>query len=192
MIPKTLLWLSTTLAIIFCITIIKPAYADLPIVIQNLQNTPATLFDIGMKQLRRQALTAATRLSSDDTPKPSTRVWLKKDSGTIEILFLFSASSDSGVVPTQHFCAQFRAIALKEIFRIGRTAYDIELSDEARIARRLGTFFSSEPVRGSKDAIAMGQRLSELTYLEVKIENKALDLSVICRDPVNTIFSKLE
>lgn len=113
---------------------------------------------------------------------------MSKDSGTIEILYLYSVESDAIIAPTAQFCARIRAAALKEVFQIGSTAYDIELSDEARIARRLGSYFSSEPVRGSKEAIAIGQRLSELTYLEVRIADNKSNESVTCRGPVNKIL----
>ncbi len=172
----------------FAVFLVKPASAELPVVLQNLQNTPATLFDIGIKQLRRQALNGAARLSFKSGPSPTTRVWMSKDSGTIEILYLYSVESDAIIAPTAQFCARIRAAALKEVFQIGSTAYDIELSDEARIARRLGSYFSSEPVRGSKEAIAIGQRLSELTYLEVRIADNKSNESVTCRGPVNKIL----
>ncbi|NQV43716.1 MAG: hypothetical protein HQ501_02340 [Rhodospirillales bacterium] len=171
----------------FAVFLIKPASAELPVVLQNLQNTPATLFDIGMKQLRRQALNGAVRLSFKSGPSPTSRVWMSKDTGTIEILYLYSVESDAIIAPTAQFCARIRAAALKEIFQIGLTAYDIELSDEARIARRLGSYFSSEPARGSKDSIAMGQRLSELTYLEVQITDNELNKTVTCRGSVNKL-----
>ena len=182
---------SITVMLVFVfIMVANQGHADLPVVIQNLQSTPATLFDIGMKQLRRQVLSATTRLSSDTMSAPGARVWLNSDEGIIEILYLYSISAGSGAAPTHDDCAESRAMALKEVFRVGKTAYDIQLSDEARIARRLGGYFSAEPVKGGKETIAMGQRLSELTYLEVKIVNSSKDKSVSCRAPVNQILAQ--
>lgn len=122
-------------AFAFSVFLVKPASAELPIVLQNLQKTPATLFDMGMKQLRRQALNGVVRLSSKSGPSPTARVWMSKGTGTIEILYLYSVESDSIIAPTAPFCARIRASVLKEVFRIGLTAYDVGLSDEARIAR---------------------------------------------------------
>lgn len=143
-----------------------------------------------MKQLRHQVLNAAVRLSSKSGPSPSARVWMSKENGTIEILYLYSVTPDAVITPTADSCSRLRATALKQIFRIGKTVYDVELSDEARIARRLGSYFVGEPVRGSKEAIAMGQRLSELTNLEVRIADDTSNTSFSCRAPVNRIVSE--
>ena len=175
------------LALVMGVSLSAPAPAQEPPLLKYLQQEPATLFDIGMKQLRRLALDATERLGSIAFPVPSTRVWFQRATGTIEILYLYKVSPESTVSPSDTDCRRLRAAAVRETFRIGRTAYDTALSPEERIRRRLRFLFSHEPVLGTKDAIRPWKKLARSTFVEVMIIGSSSENAISCRAQAEVI-----
>jgi len=162
---------------------LRPAEAAPPPIIDRLAKESTTLFDMGMKRLRRLVLDAAVRISSPgtaaNTPAPASRVWYRADTATIEILFQFRIS---GAPPTAQQCMETRRRAITDTFSIGRTIYTVNLSFGERVRRRLGLIFAHEPLESGKEVIAIGERLSELTFVEISYIDARGDIVQRCRD----------
>ena len=61
-----------------------------------------------------------------------------------------------------------RANAIKEIFSVASLYYSSPISVEARIQRRLALMFSREPIVNNAAYIGLGERLAELTAVELE------------------------
>ncbi len=138
--------------------------ADMPAVIDRLYKEPTTLFDMGMKRLRAAAFDAAVRTTAPSQRTPLSRVWYRTDTQSIDIRFEIRAGAEP---PTERLCQETRTLLVNEIFSIGRTAYAVNLSRAERVRRRLGLIFAHEPLDSGNEVIAVGQRLAELTYVEI-------------------------
>lgn len=160
----------------------KPTEPALPPpVIERLSREPTTLFDMGMKRLRRLALEATTRLAPVGGKPPSARVWYKPDSGTIEIRF--EAPLPATPVLGQS-CNDYRARAIRETLAIYRVAYPVNLSYSERVRRRFGLLFAHEPLLSGTEAIAVGQKLAELTFVTLAYMDSAGAQTLSCRGPL--------
>ena len=160
-----------------------PSAAEDPEVIKRLRLAPVTIFDSGLKRLRRSAMDAANRLQKAPGTGPQTRVWYDPKGGTIEIEFRFAAAPQAATV-TKEQCQEMRRAAIRETFDVGKTIYTTPLSFEERVRRRLANFFVLEPVETVKEVVAMGQRMARLTYLRITVAGAKDDLSVTCRGTV--------
>jgi hypothetical protein len=136
----------------------------MPPVIDRLYKEPTTLFDMDMKRLRSAAFDAAARMTAPSERTPTSRVWYRVETQSIEIRFEVVARVDQ---PSPRLCQETRTRLLTDVFSIGRTAYSLNLSRAERIRRRLGLIFAHEPLTDGKEVIAVGQSLAEHTFLEV-------------------------
>ena len=142
----------------------------------RLQKEPVTLFDLGIKRLRSWALNAAERLAPPSDPKTQYRVFFDTENRRLVVRFEIGTLSRE---VTQAACWERRVAAIKETFAIGRTRYTVPISDEERVRRKLGVMFASEPA-SDRTVIALGQRLSELTIVEVVLRGPGPTASVSC------------
>jgi len=166
----------------------NPAAAEEPEVIKRLRGEKVTVFDAGMKRLRQAALTASGRLSSAAQPGPRVGVRYDDKTGIIEIEFLFTDPNGNAVIYSKDRCMEIHKTAIRETFNIGRTIYTIPLTFEERVRRRLGLLFSHEPIQNIKEVIALGQRLSELTFLRIDIIGPKNIKIGSCRDRIAPIM----
>jgi len=162
----------------------NPAAADEPEVIKRLRGEKVSVFDAGMKRLRQAALTASGRLSSAAQPGPRVGVRYDDKTGIIEIEFLFTDPNGNAVVYSKDRCMEMHKTAIRETFNIGRTIYAVPLTFEERVRRRLGLLFSHEPIQNVKEVVALGQRLSQLTFLRVEIVGRKNIRIASCRGRV--------
>ncbi|NQU55626.1 MAG: hypothetical protein HQ513_00225 [Rhodospirillales bacterium] len=153
-----------------------PAPAQENDVFDRLQKEPVTLFDLGIKRLRSSARIAADRLSPPSDPKVKFRVFFDQENRRLVVRFEVGTFSRD---VSQAACWERRVAAIKETFAIGRTRYTVTISVEERIRRKLGVMFSREPST-DKNMIALGQRLAELTIVEVILRGTGPKVSVSC------------
>ena len=146
------------------VTPAEAAGEPMPPVIDRLYKEPTTLFDMGMKRLRSASFDAAARITAPSERTPTSRVWYRVETQSIEIRFEVLARVDQ---PSPRLCQETRTRLLTEVFAIGRTAYFLNLSRAERIRRRLGLIFAHEPLTDGKEVVAVGQSLAEHTFLEV-------------------------
>jgi len=164
------------------------AAAEEPEVIKRLRDEKVTVFDAGIKRLRQAALIASSRLSSVAQRGPLMRVQYDDKTAFIEIEFRYTDPSESAVEYSKDRCIAMRRAALTETFNIGRTVYTIPLTFDERVRRRLGMIFSTEPIQNIKDVIALGQRLSELTFLSVDVVGPKNIGIVSCRERIAAVM----
>jgi len=158
-----------------------PVHAANPAIIERLSKEPTTLFDSGMKRLRLFALEAATRIAPKSAPVVTTRVWYKADIGSVEIRYVFRAPTDT---PSGKQCQALHAQAVSEVFSVETLAYLVNISPRERIIRRLGLIFGHEPLESGKEVVAVGERLSEITFLEIVYIDVQGDVAQSCRNAV--------
>ena len=176
------------LAMLWAIAIVLagPARSAPPEFLQRLQGEAITQFDFGMKSLRRLALDAARRFSSAAEPGPTVAVWYNSKTNEIEIRFQFVVPEGSSLLG-RGACVERRRLLLLETFRIGRTLYEETISLEERIRRRLGLQFAHEPMGDMKEVNALGELLSKITFLEVRIVSEQTKKGRRCRGPVDVV-----
>ena len=158
---------------------LRPAEAAPPPIIDRLAKESTTLFDMGMKRLRRLALDAAQRFTPPGASTTTSRVWYRPETATIELLFQMRSPQTP---PTAQQCLEARRRAISETFLIGRTLYATNLSFGERVRRRLGLIFAHEPLQNGKEVIAIGERLAELTFVEVAFIDPQGNVVRNCRD----------
>ncbi|NQW00146.1 MAG: hypothetical protein HQ483_10645 [Rhodospirillales bacterium] len=144
----------------------------------RLQNEPVTVFDVGIKRLRAAVQIASQRLISPSEPKPVFRVQF--DEKTRKIVVSIKAEMRTTAV-SQKGCWALRANAIKEIFSVASAYQTAPLSVEARIQRRLALMFSREPVQINSAYIGLGERLAELTIVDVEFGTETPPLRFACR-----------
>jgi len=166
----------------------NPATADEPEVIKRLRGEKVTIFDAGMKRLRQAALTASGRLSSVAQAGPKVGVRYDDKTGIIEIEFRYTDPSGNPAIYTKARCAEMQKAAITETFNISRTFYTIPITFDERVRRRLGLLFSHEPIQSVKEVVALGQRLSELTFLLVEIVSPKNIRIAFCRDRIAPVM----
>jgi len=162
--------------------------AEEPEVIKRLRGEKVTVFDAGMKRLRQAVLTASGRLSVAAKAGPAVGVRYIDTTGIIEIEFRYTDPSGNPAIYTKARCAEMQKAAITETFNIGKTFYTIPLTFDERVQRRLGLLFSHEPIKSVKEAVTMGQRLSELTFLLVEIVGPENTRIAFCRDRIAPVM----
>jgi len=177
--------MSIAIALIFMVAG-KQALAQNGDIFDRLQKEPVSLFDSGIKRLRSSVQFAADRLSPPSDPKAQFRVFF--DPETRRLIVRFDIGTSSSDI-TQAACWERRVAAIKETFAIGRTRYTVPISVEGRIQRRLGVMFSSEPST-DKTIVAAGQRLAELTIVEVNLRGTGATAPVSCSAPAAALQLK--
>ncbi|NQV98098.1 MAG: hypothetical protein HQ483_00225 [Rhodospirillales bacterium] len=162
-----------------------------PNIINHLRQEPTTLFDSGMKLLRRQALDMARRLNVPDQKPVGTRVRYNPDSGLIEIRFTFSQRSE--YVNGQN-CWEARARIIQEMLQIGTTIYPSKASYGERISRRIGLMFSHESTARDAEIFSesgqvskIGKGLTRIIYFEVEQITDQNSSLVNCRGPITQV-----
>jgi len=166
------------------------AVAQDPEIIKRLRGETVTVFDAGIKRLRRAALEASERLSSAAEPGPKTRVWYDVNTGTIEIEFRFTNPTGDKAALSRARCIEKHKAAIREIFKIGKTIYAVPFTFDERVRRRLGALFSLEPVQNVNEGIALGQRMSELTFLRIEIAEPQNIQTISCRDRIAPVMGR--
>lgn len=157
--------------------------AEPPVVVRNLQGVSLTMFEFGIKSLRRSALDASLRFASPAEPGPAVRVWYDATNNRIELLFDFRTADPLAAQSRPH-CLDKRRLAILETFKINRID-SIDLSSpEQRIRRRLGMLFSSELQTNGNEVLALGERLAEMTFVEVEIIGRKPGVKTACRGTV--------
>jgi hypothetical protein len=157
--------------------------AEPPVVVRNLQGVSLTMFEFGIKSLRRSALDASLRFASPAEPGPAVRVWYDAANDRLELLFDFRTSDPLAAQSRPH-CIDKRRQAIMETFKINRTD-SIDLSSpEQRIRRRLGMLFSSELQSNGNEVLALGERLAEMTFVEVEVIGSKPGVKIACRGAV--------
>jgi len=174
-------WMAAAMVSGFALASAPSSHAAAPPVIERLSKEPTTLFDSGMKRLRLFALEAANRIAPKSAPVLATRVWYKADTGTIEIRYVFRAPTDT---PSTKQCQSLHTQAVNEVFSVETLSYSVNISPRERVVRRLGLIFAHEPMESGKEAIAVGERLSEITYLEIVYIDAQGDVTQSCRNGV--------
>lgn len=157
-------------------------------VIKRLRGEKVSVLDAGLKRLRQAALIASSRLSSSAQPGPSVGVWYDNKTGFIEIQFRYTDPNGNAVVHSKNRCTEMHKTAIRETFNIGRTIYTVPLTFDERVRRRLGTMFSLEPIQSFNEVIALGQRLSELTFMHVEIVDPKNIKIASCRDRIAPVM----
>lgn len=141
-----------------------------------------TLFDAGMKSLRRLALDTAEKTAAKLGTEVTSNVYYKHAAPAIEIVFHFTIHNTATVEKLRLQCVDLRRDAILKMFRIGLTGYPSDLSVHERIRRRIGGQFAPEPTTSISETIALGEQLGQLTYVEATLEttNEPV-VSVSCR-----------
>lgn len=134
-----------------------------------LQKEPMTLFDAGMKSLRRLALDGAEKVSVASGLPTTSRVSYKDSEARITIAFEFTVKATETPEKMRKDCAEYRRKSILRMFRIGRSDYGFELSVSERIRRRIGGQFAHEPTISMTETIALGEQLGNLTYFQVTL-----------------------
>lgn len=147
-----------------------------------LQKEPATLFDMGMKRLRRAALSTASQMIVKPGMKPKSRVSYKHDAGIIEIEFNLVTETSENMDLLRQECINNRKNIILRMLQIGLTDFTTQLSVNERIRRRIGAQFSHEPVSSGKETLSLGEQLGQITYFTVVLTTAADPaISVTCR-----------
>lgn len=159
-------------------------------ILSYLQKEPMTLFDAGMKSLRRQALDATVRLSATTQAKVTSRLSYKVDQEIIEFVFVFAFPSGSAA-PTRDKCVELRRKAITDMLRIGRTEYDSALSVPERIRRRIGGQFAHEPTTSMSEVISIGEWIGAMTHFAVvlKVDGDGAQ-PLTCQDVITESLSR--
>lgn len=165
-------------------SLVVPAVGQELEIFRNLRSEPVSLFDYGVKALRRLALEAASRMAVAGEAVPTVQVGYSDKTSTIEIQFVLPPPATAGAKLSPQVCEELRKALIRETFKIGRTAYDVPLSVEERVRRRLAMQFAHEIVQTVKETVALGERLSELTFFEVKLTGRDAASGISCRSPV--------
>lgn len=142
----------------------RPVPAADPPVIEMLRREPTTLFDMGIKRLRRAALDTALRMTTRDGRNTLARVRYAPERPAIEIRLETTAPEAQH---TARGCQDIRIAAIRDMFSIGRTAYAQPLSFSEQLRRRLGLIFAHDPIGADTAYITIGQRVAEITRVDV-------------------------
>mgnify|MGYP000135377869 CR=1 FL=1 len=149
---------------------------------QRLQEQPMTLFDAGMKSLRRLALDTAEKIALKTGHETTVTVNYRHPTASIEIVFQIKTKPSGTATPLQQQCIELRREAILKMFRIGLSDYASNLSTSERIRRRIGGQFAPEPVLSMNESIALGEQLGQITFFEVKLTSeKEPGNAVSCR-----------
>lgn len=161
-----------------------PAAAQTGDLFDSLAARPVTLLDAGIKRVRAGAQTAATRLTTAVGPPAQFRVTFDSTLRRLDVRFDVTVAPEKA---NEAFCWARRGIAIREMFSIGAIRYTLKLSDEERVRRRLGVMFSREPETTEREIVSLGQRLADLTYVELNLLTPTSETPVTCRAVVHRL-----
>ncbi len=156
-------------------------------VFDNLQAEPVSQFDFGIKRLRSAALQTSIRLSPPTDPRPQSQVYFDTEKRQIHLDYTIAAP---GGKATLEACWERRGAAIKEAFYIGATAYSVPISLKQRVMRRFGAMFTREPVEKANAAQAMGERLSESTFVKMSLTVPGSETPIVCESQLNELKIK--
>lgn len=162
----------------------EPAAAQNGDLFEHLATQPVTLLDAGIKRVRAGAQSAANRLTPAAGPAAQYRVVFERNLRRLEIRFDVTVAAEKA---NEQFCWARRAVAIREMFGVGAIRYTLKLSDEERVRRRLGVMFSREPDTVERDIVSLGQRLADLTFVELNLVSPASESPVTCRAVVHRL-----
>lgn len=150
--------------------------------LERLQKQPMTLFDAGMKSLRRQALDTADRLSAQSGMDVTASVVFLSSDPAIKISFAFKTPKVNRSDELALLCPQVRRDAILKMFRVGLANYQTNLSVSERIRRRIGGQFAPEPISSLSETIALGEQIGQMTYFEVSlVSTENPDIKASCQ-----------
>jgi len=157
-----------------------------------LQKEPLTLFDMGMKGLRRLALNLSEKAQAKSGVAPTTSVRYKHAPATIEISFKFITETNAeNLEQLRRRCLETRREAILRMFNIGLTDFSGQLSVNERIRRRIGIQFAHEPIESVTEFLALGEQLDHITYFEVTLVTATEPaISVSCREQATDLVIK--
>ncbi|MCW8915308.1 MAG: hypothetical protein OQK24_05560 [Magnetovibrio sp.] len=137
-------------------------------IFKYLRSEPMTLFDAGMKSLRKQSLETAAYFTAKPTLDATARVAYNPTVQNIEI----TLDIETGTEVFKKRCVDLRKQAILKLLRIGLSHSPSHLTMKERIMRRLGGQFAHEPNGSIQDFIALGSRLAKVTYFSIKLTAK--------------------
>jgi len=180
-----------SLALLCTIILSGPAMAQGRGSLDYLQKEPLTLFDIGMKGLRRLALNTLEKIADKPDMMPTSSVRYMHATGTIEISFKFKTKiKTNSIEQLRRDCIEIRRDAILKMFNIGLTDYGGPLSIKERIRRRIGIQFAHEPIDSITEFLALGEQLEHITYVEVTLTTTLPAVSVACRELATELIVK--
>jgi len=172
-----------TALVLLCATVLSgPSLAQGQETLARLQKEPVTLFDLGMKSLRRLALDATANMAAKPGMGPSSSVRYKHAAGIIEIEFNLKTENANSIEQLRQQCLEIRRKTILKVFRIGLSDYTSQLSVNERIRRRIGGQFAHEPLGSMTETQALGEQLGQITYFAVNLTTATEPaISVSCR-----------
>jgi hypothetical protein len=159
----------------------KPSAAD---VFDRLSAEPVTVLDFGIKRLRSMAQLATKRIVLSSEPTAQTNVDFDKEKRELRIVFGVRVNADAHNMGT---CAERRRLAIREVFLIDTTNYSVPVSTEQRVIFRLGRMFTKEPADQRDSIQAMGERMSESTFLQINVFDSAGNNPITCGGRVTNL-----
>ena len=163
--------------VLFCLSLFGAPPARAADVFDRLQNEPVTMFDFGIKRLRTIVLQAARKIVLSSDPVPQSSVAFDSEKREIRIGYIIRSSAPVLGMAT---CQERRALAIKEVFNVGLTAYSGQVSEQQRVILRLGRMFTREPAENRDSVLAKGERLADSTDFKISMSGKDGGPPVIC------------
>ena len=117
--------------VLFCLSLFGAPPARAADVFDRLQNEPVTMFDFGIKRLRTIVLQAARKIVLSSDPVPQSSVAFDSEKREIRIGYIIRSSAPVLGMAT---CQERRALAIKEVFNVGLTAYSGQVSEQQRVS----------------------------------------------------------
>lgn len=171
-----------SLVAVFCLCSAAHGEDKVPTIFPYLQKEPMTLFDAGMKSLRRLALDTAQVLSAPPDVSAASNVTYNVTVNQIDIHYHVTIEDAKSIESLRQQCISTRKDAILRMFRVGLTDYASQLSVPERIRRRIGGQFAHEPSGSLQETERLGERLALLTFVAVKLETtKEPTISTTCR-----------
>lgn len=153
-------------------------------VFDRLQNQPVTMLDFGIKRLRSMAQQATKRIVLSSEPMAQTNVDFDTAKREIKILFVVRTTPE---YLNKGGCQTRRRTAINELFLIGTANYVVPVSEEKRVALRLGRMFTREPLEAQDSLQAMGERMSESVIVQVNMYDTNGNNPVSCTGRVTDL-----
>lgn len=154
-----------------------------------LKSEPMTLFDAGMKTIRKQAFETAAYFSARPHLDATASVTYKPTLQNIEVVL----DIDSEAEVNKKRCLDLRKQAILKMLRLTVSSASTSETIRERILRRLGGQFAHEPHGSFHEFVALGERLAKATYYSIKLSEKGdPSITVTCRgliaDPLTEKF----
>ena len=153
-------------------------------IFDRLQREPVTVLDAGIKRLRAGALLAARRLHLRAAAKPRVTVAFDRATRRIDLRFAVRAR---GASPSLAGCHEYRVLAIKETFQTDAMNLGVPVSEEKKVALRLGRMFTLEPAETPNAVQAAGERLVQSVFLEMTLTATDGATPILCEGPVGDL-----